>query len=454
MKVSLLIVEDDEGVRTSLEKSFARKGHRVQGVATVAAAVEFLRTRKVDLVLLDFRLPDGSGFDVLKVARELDDDILVVVMTAYPQIETAVQAIKSGAHDFIVKPFELEDMHLTVERAVEAIELRRRVHQLEHEQQRRGTLVELVGKCPAMVALYGQIEKVAGSDVAVLILGETGTGKELVANSVHRLSTRSAGPLIKVNCSTFSEQLLESELFGHEKGAFTDAKSTRAGLFEMADGGTLFLDEIAEMKPGLQAKLLRVIEGHAFRRVGGQREIAVDVRVVAATNKRLPLLIARGEFREDLYFRLNVFRIELPPLRARGGDVIELAELFLGKLGGARGTKKLMPATQTYLGAYDWPGNVRELRGVIERAALLCEDDKIDVVDLPPEVQAASFVRQSISRTDVAPTLRQIERRYIAHVLNQVDGNVSEAARILGIARNTLKAKLRSSADEASHAGQ
>ncbi|MBI4614132.1 MAG: sigma-54-dependent Fis family transcriptional regulator, partial [Planctomycetes bacterium] len=279
MKRTILLVDDDEGLRESLERSVRRKGHEVQCASRVAGALERLRSEKIDLVLLDMKLPDGSGLDVLTQARSLDPEILVVVMTAYPDVKTAVRAMKEGAADFLVKPFDLEELHRVVSRALETRELRFRLRRLERECANREETSEILGESRTMDLLRGEIARVAPTATPVLVLGETGTGKELVADSIHRLSDRREGPLVKVNCSAFSEQILESELFGHERGAFTDAREARAGLFEMTDGGTLFLDEISEMKLALQAKLLRAIEGHSFRRVGGSREIRTDVRV-------------------------------------------------------------------------------------------------------------------------------------------------------------------------------
>ncbi len=443
--LTMLIVEDDAGLRPALERSFARRGHKVQCATSVSDALQRLRTQRIDLVLLDVQLPDGSGLDVLKSARDLDKEIVVIMMTAFPEVKTAVHAMKEGARDFVVKPFELEELHLTVERALEARELRRKVRRLEHERSSRAEIAEILGESPVVEHLRDQIRKVAVASTPVLVVGETGTGKELVADSVHRLSARGDGPLVKVNCSAFSEQLLESELFGHEKGAFTDAKEARAGLFELAEGGTLFLDEISEMKPGLQAKLLRVVEGQPYRRVGGRREIQTDVRIVAATNRDLPARIRSHEFREDLYFRLKVFQIDTPPLRARGKDVVKLARFFLRRSAAAlrKSELRLAAAAEEILLGYAWPGNVRELRNVMERAAILCEDGEVQREHLPGEIQAAAFIRHYEKRGGGAmPLLAEIERRYIAHVVASTSGNLSEAARILGIARNTLKAKL------------
>ncbi|MDP6117655.1 MAG: sigma-54 dependent transcriptional regulator [Planctomycetota bacterium] len=447
MKLTMMIVEDDNGLRTSLEKSFSRKGWEVLAATAVSEAQQLLRERKIDLILLDHRLPDGTGMKVLSEARELDPDILVIMFTAFPEVKTAVKAMKEGAHDFIIKPFELEELHLAVERAVEARSLREKVRHLEHERESRQRVTEILGESPAVEKVRDQIRRVAIADTPVLITGTTGTGKELVADCIHRLSSRSEGALVKVNCSSFSEQLLESELFGHERGAFTDARQPRAGLFEMADGGTLVLDEISEMRPELQAKLLRVVEGHPFRRLGGEREIKTDVRILASTNRDLQGRIRSGLFREDLFFRLNVFRIEVPLLRERGADIILLARFGLHRSSVAlrKGPLELSKAAEEMLMSYDWPGNVRELLNVVERAVIVCDGDEVGIEHLPTELQASAFVRQHASAAvEKIPTLADIEYRYVNHVLETADGNLTQAARILGVARNTLKARLRS----------
>ncbi len=446
MKKTMLIVEDDAGLRSSLERSFVRKGHDVATASTVAEAIELLGRLSFAVVLLDMRLPDGTGLEVLRAARELDSEIVVVIMTAYPEIKTAVRAMKEGAFDLIVKPFELEELQLTVERASETHTLRRSLQRLERERRIREESTEILGESPQIELVRKQIERVAMTDTPILIVGETGTGKELVADSIHRYSLRSSGPLVKVNCSAFSEHLLESELFGHEKGAFTDAREARPGLFEMADSGTLFLDEISEMKLELQAKLLRVVEGYPFRRVGGQREIKVNVRVLAATNRDLQALIKSREFREDLYFRLNVFPIKVPPLRERAGDVVLLADFFLSRFARSlrKGALRLNAQARKLLSAYRWPGNVRELRNVMERAAILADEQEVGIEHMPSELQAAAFIEQHIAgRSEGLMPLVEIERLYMLHVVESAGGNISEAARILGVARNTLKARLR-----------
>jgi DNA-binding NtrC family response regulator len=451
MTPTLLIVEDDGGLRSSLERSLSRRGLDVVTASTVAEARQIIGARSIDLVLLDLRLPDGPGLDVLLAVRDVDDRIPVIVMTAFPEVQAAVRAMKEGARDFIVKPFELEEMHLSLDRALETRDLRRSVLRLEREQRSRNEITELLGSSPAIEHVREQVRKVADTTASVLVAGETGTGKELVTESIHRLSPRRDAPLVKVNCSAFSEQLLESELFGHEKGAFTDAKAARTGLFEMSDGGTLFLDEISEMKPGLQAKLLRVVEGHPFHRVGGHREVRTDVRVVAATNQNLVSRIEAGEFRKDLYFRLNVFRIEVPPLRDRGRDAVEIGRRFLERSAATLRKKapRLAPETEDVLLEYDWPGNVRELSNVMERAVILCDEEEVRPAHLPAEIRAPAFVRRAARTSDGGlPSLDEIERRYMAFVLDSTDGSISEAARVLGISRNTLKARLRPARDQ------
>ncbi|KKM71186.1 hypothetical protein LCGC14_1433170 [marine sediment metagenome] len=446
MKSRMLIVEDDESLRSSLERSFTLKGYEVVSASTVSAATRLLEERNVDLLLLDLRLPDGSGIDVLTTAQGLDKETVVVILTAFPDIKTAVRAMKAGASDFVTKPFDLQQLQFTVERAIERRTLRRNVWLLERERQARGEITKILGESAAIEGVRHLIQKVADTDAPVLVTGETGTGKELVADALHRLSSRFGAPMIKVNCSALSEQLLESDLFGHEKGAFTDAKQARAGLFEMADGGTLFLDEISEMKAGLQTKLLRVVEGQPFRRVGGQREIRTNVRLIVATNRDLPSRVQSGSFREDLFYRLNTFQISVPPLRDRGSDVVLLARSFLNRSAMAlrKGPMHLMPEVEEILVAYAWPGNVRELRNMMERAAILCEAGEVTAAQLPGDVRASAFVtKQGGGGSGAMPPLREIELRYAAHVVGSVGGNLSEAARILGITRNTLKAKLR-----------
>ncbi len=454
MTLTTLIVEDDGGLRSSLQTSLERRGHHVLTAATVAAGRELLGAHKIDALLLDVRLGDGSGLALLPIAKELDGETVVLVMTAFADVRVAVQAMREGAHDFVSKPFDLQELHLSIERALEARELRRAVHRLERERLVYRDESVMLGASAPMTRMREQIARVAMSDTAVLVLGETGTGKELVVDALHAESERRDQPLVKLNCSAVSEHLMESELFGHDKGAFTDARQARAGLFELADRGTLFLDEVSEMRPEVQAKLLRVVEGQPFRRVGGgKREIRTDVRVVAATHRDVRARVEAGLFREDLYYRLNGFQIDVPPLRTRGTDVGLLARAFIERA--ARKLRKRPPtlssAAESALMAWHWPGNVRELRNAIERAVILCDGDLIDTENLAAEIQSAHFVREQgeLSRPSSMPTLEEVSCRYVARVVQAVDGNLSEAARVLGVARNTVKAKIaKSGSDE------
>ena len=451
MTINTLIVGDDEGLRASLERSFRNRGHLVHGAGTVEEGCRLIEKHRIDLLLLDIRLPDGSGLNVLETARSSDEELVVIVLTAFPEVKTAVRAMRAGASDFVVKPFELDELHMSVDRSLEARQLRRTVRLLRRERQEEGPKTELIGESPGMRHVRDQIPLVAPTDTPVLVLGETGTGKEVVVDLLHRLSARAEGPLVKVNCSAFAEQLLESELFGHEKGAFTDARQARAGLFEMADGGTLFLDEIAELKPSLQAKLLRVVEGQPFRRLGGSKEIHTDVRIVAATHRDLAARSDRGEFRRDLFFRLNVFPIHVPPLREREDDAVLLARIFLDRSAKAlrKGDLRLTDEAERVLGRHSWPGNVREIQNVMERAAILAEDTVVDVDCLPAELRGSSFLRRRAG-TDPngMPPLRELERLYILHVVDAVGGNISKSARVLGIARNTLKARIAETTED------
>lgn len=446
MALTMLVVEDDAGLRPALEESMARRGFEVVGVPTVREGIRFLGEHHVAIVLLDLHLPDGTGIEVLTAARDIDPEISVIVMTAFPEVRTAIRAMKEGAADFVIKPFELAALHLAVDRVVELRSLRRSVRRLDQERRVRRGGSELIGESPVMSHLRTQIEQVAPVDAGVLIVGRTGTGKELVAEAIHRRSARAGLPLVTVNCSAFTDTLLESELFGHEKGAFTDARTSRAGYFEMADGGTLFLDEISEMKPELQAKLLRVVEGHPFRRVGGQREISANVRVIAATNRDLQDRIRAGLFREDLYFRLNVFRIDVPALRERGDDIVRLARHFLERSAASlrRGPLRFTAEAENLLLRFEWPGNVRELRNVVERAAIVCEGEEVTPAALPREMQVANAIQRAMAAPGSFPTLEEVEQRYISNVVDALSGNLSDAARVLGISRNTLKARLRS----------
>jgi DNA-binding NtrC family response regulator len=375
----ILVVEDKESLRVMLRKTLEGRGFSVEEAGDAYAARRLLQSTRFLVVLTDLRLPAGSGFDVIQVARESDPQIDVIVMTAFGTIEEAVRAMKDGAVDFLTKPVDTDHLLLVLERAIDRRRLLTDFILLKEEYQRRFGLPRVIGEDPALKETMLAIQRAAATDATVLILGESGTGKELMARSLHQLSKRAKGPFVAINCAAIPEALLENELFGHEKGAFTGASGRKIGKAELAHHGTLFLDEIADLTPPLQAKILRLVQEHQFERVGGVQTMSVDVRVVAATNRDLKQAVARQEFREDLFFRLSVFPVEIPPLRRRRGDILLLADAFLARYAqelGRRGLK-LAEATRRALLDHPWPGNVRELQNALERAAILCDGSEI-----------------------------------------------------------------------------
>jgi two-component system, NtrC family, response regulator AtoC len=451
IKPNILIVDDDEMMCHTLSDVLKKMSYEVTSVQTGEAALHPLREGIFDLILLDIRLPDMNGLDVLKKIREIDSDPFVIMMTAYADVQTAVTAMKAGAYDYINKPFEIEELRLTIKKALETKELKGEVLRLRSKHKDETSEGEIYGISPQMDVVRELISLVGKTPrTPVLVQGESGTGKELVANAVHFQSRRQQKSLIKINCSAIPEALLESELFGHEKGAFTDAKESKPGLIELAHGGTVFLDEISEMKPALQPKLLRFLETYTLRRVGGKRDIKVDVRVVASTNKDLAQLVEKGEFRKDLYYRIKVMVIELPPLSDRKEDIPILTEYFITKLGREMGKeiKGVNPQALELLLAYSWPGNVRELKNVIERATILAKGGLIVPEDLPLELRKDmrglridSSDEKWMGRDSLLP-LADVERNYILKVLHEKGGNKSKTARILGVSRSTLREKL------------
>ena len=451
MKPSILIVDDDEVMQQTLSDVLKKRGYEIFSVGSGNGALSVIKKNIIDLVLLDMRLPDVDGLEVLKKIKELDTEILVIMMTAYSDVQTAVSAMKSGAYHYINKPFELEELRLLIEKGLETKSLINEVRRLHRQQKEGYQNSDIDGISPQIQyvkELIGMISKT--HKTSVLIQGESGTGKELAANAIHYNSKRSSKPLMKINCSAIPDSLLESELFGHEKGAFTDAKNTKKGLFELADGGTVFLDEIGDMKPFLQSKILRVLENQTFMRVGGEREIKVDIRIIAATNKNLDSLVKEGLFRKDLYYRLKVMVIEMPPLRERAEDILLLSNLFIEEnnrehnkiiKGFSEEAKKLM--TQ-----YLWPGNARELRNVIERAMILTEKEYLTPKQLPFELQQiggydrGNAVPEAFEITDEM-SLDYMEKMHLAKVLESLEWNKSKASKVLGISRATLRAKIR-----------
>ncbi len=440
---TVLVVDDEELIRWSLSERLKAEGYQVAEAETGKAAVARLNDG-VDLVLLDYKLPDTDGVTVLRKIKEFDPDILVILLTAYASVETAVEAMKLGAYHFANKPFNLDEVIATVERALETTRLRRELRQFRTSAARPYSLHSIVGSSESMTALRHLVARVATSPAStVLLTGESGTGKDLVAKIIHYTSDRAAGPFMNITCSALPETLLESELFGHERGAFTDARLQKRGLLETADGGTVFLDEIAEMAPALQAKLLRFLEEKAFKRVGGAADIRVDVRVIAATNRNLEEEVAKGCFRSDLFYRLNVLPIALPPLRAHAEDVPLLVEYFIDGFN-VEFRKRVLgasPAAHTMLERYAWPGNVRELRNVVERAMLLSDAQRLEAKDF-----AALTNGTSSADTFVLPPtgvdLEQLERSFVIQALKRSGGNQTRAAGFLGLNRDQIRYRI------------
>jgi DNA-binding NtrC family response regulator len=453
VKPNLLIVEDDESMLLTLQDLFLQEGKEVICARDGETAMVEFGKNQPDLVLLDIRLPGIDGLSVLEKMRQDAPGLLVVIMTAYPEVPTAIQAMKAGAYDYINKPFDLDELRLVVQKALETRSLKDEVNRLRKQGQGAAHTFRILGQSRATQQLQKIIQKVAEAPkTPVLLTGESGTGKELAANAIHYQSRRADDALVKVNCSALSENLLEDELFGHEKGAFTDAKEAKKGLFEMADGGTLFLDEIGEMTPTLQPKLLRILEGEPFRRVGGTREIRTDVRVIAATNRDLSRMVQEGRFREDLYYRLKVMEIRLPTLRERKNDIPILVDYFIQhhcrEMG--RPLVSITDDARNMLMSYSWPGNVRELRNVIERAIILNSGDQIEKHLLPIELCKAAITERFEHMPPVSMdlTLDDLERVYILKTLESSDGNKSLAAKKLGISRSTLIERLKRYAAE------
>jgi len=438
----ILVVDDDQGLRESfrlvLEDHFD-----VVDVPDGPRALEVVRSSQVDLVLLDIRLPEMDGIEVLERLKALDDGIEVILVTAVKTVRTAVAAMKLGAFDYLTKPFEEDELLSLVRRALEKRSLEREVTFLREELERRHDVDAIIGHHPEMQRLHRLIAQVARTSTTVLITGESGTGKELIARAIHRQGTRRDKPFVPVNPAAIADTLVESELFGHEKGAFTGAHQRRLGRFELAQGGTLFLDEIATLKPEVQAKLLRVLQEREIERVGGGRAIRIDVRIVAATNVDLRRLVTEGRFREDLFYRLNVVPIEVVPLRSRREDIPLLVAHFVHRYSEEFGKRVdgLTPEALDALAAYPWPGNVRELQNIIERLVVLMDGPLIQASDLPLELTLGP-VAPADGMMPLNEATDQFARQMVLRALERVGGNQSEAARLLGLHRNSLKVKL------------
>ncbi len=454
-KATMLIVEDNADLCQTLAEIFRKNGHKVHTALSGAEAQRILKAELIDLVLLDLRLPDMSGIKVLEFVKEVDPDIMVIMITAVANDpRPAVEAMKAGAYDYLTKPFELDEVKLVVAKALETAGLKREVSRLKQQQHGKFPDEELFGNSQVMQEVKNLIKIVSETPrTSVLIQGESGTGKELVANSIHKWSARGDKPFVPINCSAIPENLLESELFGHEKGAFTDAKGLKKGMFELANMGTIFLDEMASLRLSLQPKILRVLETQTFRRIGGTVDIQIDVRVIAATNRDLQVMVQQSEFREDLYYRLKVMVISLPPLRERVEDILPLAAIFIEKNNKEfnKNIVGLSEETQALLLKYRWPGNVRELKNVIERAVILCQGGYLLPEHLPLELRSeksagAVFPPASTNNGNLAPadlSLEEMEKRHIQVVLLQHNGNKSKTSRALNISRSTLREKMK-----------
>jgi len=447
----VLVVDDDREMRSLLREDLTHQGHTVLAAADGNQALDLLQTNEVDAVLADLNMPGTGGLDLCARLQNQCPDLPVVILTAFGSLDTAIAALRAGAYDFVTKPVDLDLLAHTVRRAVRHRQLEQTLHRLQDEVRRQRGPGALLGESGAMVEIRDLVARLAGLDSSVLISGESGTGKELVARALHEQSGRRTGPFIALNCAALPETLLESELFGHERGAFTDARTARRGLFLEASGGTLLLDEVGELPLSLQPKLLRVLEERKVRPVGGNREIDCDVRIIAATHRDLEEAVAAGSFREDLFYRLNVLPLDLPPLRIRGNDILLLAQVFVDEFSGRfhKGVKGLTEQAATRLLAHAWPGNVRELRNVIERAVALTRHERLTVEDLPERLRQTSAAPGRASATD--PTgdllpLAEMERRYLHRVLERVGGNRTLASSILGIDRKTLYRKLQEEA--------
>ena len=442
-KATILVVDDEALIRWSLTERLKADGYEVLEADTGHAAIEKL-PEGVDLVLLDYRLPDTDGVSILRKIKDFDQDILVVLLTAYATIETAVEAMKLGAYHFANKPFNLDDVAALVERALETTRLRREVRQYRANAARPYSLQRIVGASSPMMALRHLVARVAVSPSStVLLTGESGTGKDLVAKVIHYSSDRAARPFMNITCSALPEHLLESELFGHERGAFTDARLQKKGLLETADGGTVFLDEIGEMTPALQAKLLRFLEDKAFKRVGGSSDIRVDVRVIAATNRDLETEVKQSRFRSDLFYRLNVLPIAIPTLRTHTEDVPLLVEYFIDGFN-TEFRKRVLgatPAAYALLQQYGWPGNVRELRNVIERAMLLSDGDRLEARDFPA-LSAVAGTGNEFELPAQGVDLEKLERSLVIQALRRSGGNQTRAGAMLGLNRDQIRYRI------------
>ena len=443
MPATILVVDDEPLIRWTLVERLSQDGHVVVEAETAKAALARFGP-DIDLVLLDFKLPDSDGLQVLRSMKASDADVPVILLTAFSSIETAVEAMKQGAYHYANKPFNLDELALVVQKALETTRLRREVKVLRASRAEPYSLSRIIGDSPTMTGLKALLQKVAASPSStVLLRGESGTGKDLAAKTIHYNSERSARPFMNITCSALPDALLESELFGHERGAFTDARQQKIGLLESAEGGTVFLDEIGEMVPALQAKLLRFLEEKAFKRVGGAGDVRVDVRVIAATNRDLEDAVKQGQFREDLYYRLNVMQITLPSLREHASDVPLLVAHYIAVFNREfrKATRGATPDAMALLQSHRWPGNIRELRNAVERAMLLAEGEWL-TPDLLPVAAARASTAQTMELPEEGVHLETLERELVVQALRRTGGNQTRAAALLGLNRDQIRYRI------------
>jgi two-component system response regulator HydG len=446
MKLKVLIVDDDASHRRMLEAVLEAEGYILHQAADGEEAIAAVEDQFYDVILMDVRMGKVGGIEALQRIKELSPGIPIIIMTAYASVSTAVEALKSGAYDYLTKPLEIDELKILVAKALLHRELEKENLYLKERLGDRFDFANIIGRSPAMTELFETLALVAPSEATVLIVGESGTGKEIVANAIHQNSPRSERPFIKVNCAALPETLLESELFGHERGAFTGASAKKQGRFHLAHTGSIFLDEIGEMAPATQAKILRVLQEREFEPLGSTRTVKVDTRVIVATNKDLEEEIQKGHFREDLYYRLNVVRVEVPPLRRRREDIPLLADFFLKQYAekNRRLIKGFTPRAMDLLMRHAWPGNVRELENVVERAVIMTRGDMISPDDLPDTIRELDKEAEKVG-VDLTPgkSLKEVEREMILRTLEETGGNRTHAADILGISRRTLQLKLK-----------
>lgn len=449
-RLDILITDDDRAHRVMLKKLLNGWGYNVTEADDGLVAVEKVRKSSFDLILMDIRMTNVSGIEALEQIKQINADIPVIIMTAYASVETAVQTLKKGAYDYLTKPLDFDELQVSIARATEHSRLKKENEYLKEKLGEKFDRRNMIGQSPSMIKLLEVVEQVAATQATVLITGESGTGKEVVANAIHFNSTRKNAPFVKINCAALTETLLESELFGHEKGAFTGADKRREGKFVQADGGSIFLDEVSEMSPAMQVKLLRVLQERELTRVGGHDVLKIDVRVIAASNKDLKKEIRDGRFREDLFYRLNVVTLDVPPLRERSEDIPLMAHAFLKMFAenNAKVIKGFTPQAMQKLASYSWPGNVRELMNAVERAVVLCRTETIGEEDLIFTMADQALSREVLSAGQKMPaasgnrSLEEIEKQSILEALQSCRGNKSEAARRLGITRKTLRKRL------------